>query len=139
MSGFLTGYYWDTSDWLQNIYSPGVQGFLQYEFVQMSSSMHIAPDVLDIDYLTPGGDIENFLPIPALPLNTDMSAVPEYDQHTRSEVHHVNHPTARPNSMLTSSQHPSHCYLRPIETTSEIPQGQHIGPAEITDFSESHL
>ncbi|XP_056092251.1 protocadherin Fat 1 [Rhinichthys klamathensis goyatoka] len=51
-------YYWDTSDWLQNIYSPGVQGFLQYEFVQRSSSMHIAPDVLDMHYLTPGGDRE---------------------------------------------------------------------------------
>lgn len=138
MSDFLTGYYWDTSDWLQNIYSPGVQGFLQYEFVQMSSSMHTAPDVLDMDYLTPGGDIENFLPIPALPLNTDMSAVPEYDQHTRPEVHHVIHPTARSNSMLPS-QHHSHGYPRPIETTFEMPQGQPIGPAEINDFSESHL
>lgn len=134
--GFLTGYYWDTSDWLQNIYSPGIQGFLQYEFVQMS--MHTAPDVLDTDYLTADDDIENFLPIPALPLNTDMPAVPEYDQHDRPELHQVICPTARSNSMFPSQNH-SHGYPQFIETTFEMPEGQYIGSAEISDSLESSL
>ncbi|XP_016147488.1 protocadherin Fat 1 [Sinocyclocheilus grahami] len=126
-------YYWDTSDCLQNIYSPGIQGFLQYEFVQMPSSTHTAPEILDMDYLTGGDDIENFLPVPALPLNTDMSAVPQYDQYTRPEVHHVIHPTA------TASQHPIHDYPQPIQTNFGVPQGPHIGPAEVSDSLESPL
>ncbi|KAI2656785.1 Protocadherin Fat 1 [Labeo rohita] len=122
-------YYWDTSDCLQNIYSPGIQGFLQYEFVQMPSSMHTASEILD--YLTGGDDIENFLPTPALPFNTDMTAVPEYDQYTRPEVHHINHPTA--------SQHHINHYPQPIQTALGMPQGQHLGPAEVPDSLESSV
>uniref|UniRef100_A0A9J7YAP4 FAT atypical cadherin 1b n=1 Tax=Cyprinus carpio carpio TaxID=630221 RepID=A0A9J7YAP4_CYPCA len=118
-------YYWDTSDCLQNIYSPGIQGFLQYEFVQMPYTTHTAPEILDMDYLTGGDDIDNFLPVPALPLNNDMSAVPQYDQYTRPEVHHVIHPTA------TASQHHIHDYPQPIQTTFGVPQGQHIGPSKM--------
>uniref|UniRef100_A0A8C2JQ89 FAT atypical cadherin 1b n=1 Tax=Cyprinus carpio TaxID=7962 RepID=A0A8C2JQ89_CYPCA len=126
-------YYWDTSDCLQNIYSPGIQGFLQYEFVQMPYTTHTAPEILDMDYLTGGDDIDNFLPVPALPLNNDMSAVPQYDQYTRPEVHHVIHPTA------TASQHHIHDYPQPNQTTFGVPQGQHIGPAEVPDSLESPL
>lgn len=126
-----TGYYWDSSDCLQNIYSPGIQGFLQYEFVQMPSSMHTAPEILDMDFLTGGDDINNFLPVPALPLNNDMSPVPQYDQYTRPEVHHV--------IQLTASQHHIHDHLLPIQITSGEPQGQHIGPAEVPDSLESPL
>uniref|UniRef100_A0A8C1TTF3 FAT atypical cadherin 1b n=1 Tax=Cyprinus carpio TaxID=7962 RepID=A0A8C1TTF3_CYPCA len=118
-------YYWDTADCLQNIYSPGIQGFLQYEFVQMPYTTHTSPEILDMDYLTGGDDIDNFLPVPALPLNNDMSAVPQYDQYTRPEVHHVIHPTA------TASQHHIHDYPQPIQTTFGVPQGQHIGPSKM--------
>uniref|UniRef100_A0A673JXY0 Protocadherin Fat 1-like n=1 Tax=Sinocyclocheilus rhinocerous TaxID=307959 RepID=A0A673JXY0_9TELE len=128
-------YYWDTSDCLQKIYSPGIQGFLQYELVQMPSFMHTAPEILDMGYLTGGDDTEHFLQIPALPLNTDMSAVPEYDQYTMPEVHHVIHPTARSNSM-SSSQHHIHDYPQPIQTTFGMPQGHHIGPAGVPDSLE---
>uniref|UniRef100_A0A672QAW7 FAT atypical cadherin 1 n=1 Tax=Sinocyclocheilus grahami TaxID=75366 RepID=A0A672QAW7_SINGR len=139
LSGFQTqtGYYWDTSDCLQNIYSPEIQGFLQYELVQMPSFMHTAPEILDMGYLTGGDDTEHFLPIPALPLNTDMSAVPEYDQYTMPEVHHVIHPTARSNSM-SSSQHYIHDYPQPIQTTFGMPQGHHIGPAGVPDSLETY-
>ncbi|XP_043112794.1 protocadherin Fat 1 [Puntigrus tetrazona] len=118
-------YYWDTSDCLQDIYSPGIQGFLQYEFVQMPSSMHTAPEILNMDYLTDGDDIEDFLPIPALPLNIAMASAPQYDQYTRPEGHHVIHPT--------------HDYPQSIQTTFEVPQGQHIGPSEVPDSLENPL
>lgn len=99
----------------------------------MPSSTHTAPEILGMDYLTGGDDIENFLPVSSLPLNTDMSAVPQYDQHTRPEVHHVIHPTA------AASQHHIHDYPQPIQTTFGVPQDQHIGPAEVPDSLESPL
>ncbi|KAK2891240.1 hypothetical protein Q8A67_013883 [Cirrhinus molitorella] len=122
-------YYWDTSDCLQNIYSPGIQGFLQCEFVQMPSSMHTASEILDMDYLTGDDDIENFLPTPALPFNTDMSTVPEYDQYTRPDVHLT----------ATASQHHIHDYPQPIQTTFGMSQEQHGEPAEVPDSLESSV
>ncbi|XP_056328618.1 protocadherin Fat 1 [Danio aesculapii] len=129
-------YYWDTSDWQQNIYSPGIQGFLQYEFVQMSTPIHTSPETLHMDFITGGDDIETFLPMPALVLNSDVSAVQGFDQFTSPEDHHVIHPTARSNSM-SSSQHHSPDSTESVQTTTEMLQDQHIGSSETVDFMES--
>ncbi|XP_051945075.1 protocadherin Fat 1 [Xyrauchen texanus] len=117
-------YHWDTSDWMHNVYSLGAQGFLQYEFVQM----HTTPDFLDMEYLSGGDDIENFLPIPDNPLHDEGPTVPEYVEHyVRPEVDQVIHPTARPNSM-PFTQHHSCDYSH--ETTIEMPQGTPLAPVE---------
>lgn len=109
---------------MQNVNVPGSQGLVQCEFVQMSST---SPGILDTDYFPGDDDIENFLPTLDLPLDTEMPAAPGYiDQHTRPELYHTSHPTARSNS-TSFSQHHSH---EPNETAVGMPQSPLLGPVQ---------
>lgn len=79
---YVTGYHWDTSDWMPSVQLPGIQEFPQYEVVESPAPLYSDPNAIDTDYYPGGFDIESDFPPPPedFPANDDLPPppLPEY-------------------------------------------------------------
>lgn len=110
-SHWLTGYHWDTSDWMPSVQLPGIQEFPQYEVVESPAPLYSDPSAIDTDYYPGGFDIESDFPPPPedFPASEDLPPppLPEYGDTLRPRGRSGGPVAASPDSSPGTRQRPA--------------------------------